>query len=94
MLSGVLDPSEVAGGPGYREHGGPVPVPFSSPPPRAIPGWAVVLFGLVTMGVSVLVYVVESEGVLSLVGGLAGGLVVAALGLAIRRGQRASRLER
>jgi hypothetical protein len=90
VLSGVLDASEAPGQIGYRKHGGPVAVAFSSPPPRPIPGWAVVAFGLVTMGVSVLRYVVESQGAGSMVLGLVGGLAIAGFGLLVRRGQRAT----
>jgi hypothetical protein len=96
VLSGVLDPSEVASPAGYREHGGPEPVPFASPaaaastPGWAIPGWAIILAGLGIMGMSVFEYVEQSQGVLGLVAKLVGGLLVAGLGLAIRRGQRAT----
>jgi hypothetical protein len=94
VLSGVLDASEFAGRPGYREHGGPVPAAFSSssPPARPIPWWAVLVFGLVTMGTSVLDYAMEGQSAAGLALWLAVGLAFAWFGIVLRRAERATKI--
>jgi hypothetical protein len=55
VLSGVLHRSEDAGEVGYREHSGPLPVPFTAPP-RSFPFWVLVPVGLLCMGAAIVQY--------------------------------------